>query len=102
RVFVANVDGAVEVVVLNLLGDGLGAVGPIRGVAPIADFDGIADDVVAEVLVLQHHLLGGLHALANGTPGRTRRRAAVGLHRTDAATLVVQVRRRRLGRVPVG
>src|SRR5690606_16783580 len=36
RILVADVSGTIEVVVLDLLGDGLGAVGPIFGISPVA------------------------------------------------------------------
>src|SRR6266540_3292883 len=55
-VLVVDLRETVEIVVLQLARDGLCSARPLVGNAPIANFDGIVDAVVNEVLVLQQKL----------------------------------------------
>jgi len=62
RVFVLDLVDAVEVVVRNLSSDGFCATRPFRGVTPIPNLLGIADDVVGDVEVLEIQLERRLRA----------------------------------------
>jgi hypothetical protein len=52
-VLVLDAGGSVEGVVFDLLVDGLGSRGPLFGDPPVADFDGVVDDVVKQLVVLE-------------------------------------------------
>src|SRR4051812_39915470 len=100
---------SIQIVVVNLFGERLGAGGPIFGSAVIADLRWIAHHVVSQLLVLEDQLKrAGRGRVVPGDRGVVRwwagpaiGRTAIGLHVAQASPSVVVVAGRGLGVVAV-